>query len=283
MYTATRHGEAVAFLDRAEGWLLEEEDRHNLILSIAYGVATGDFGVDDAFFCTLERDGDLVGCALRTPPHKVLTTDLPVEGGRALAKALAEAYRHIPAVLGPDVAARAVAAGWVEVRGGEWRPGLVQLIHRLDEVRSPEGVNGALREATFDDAELAVAWGEGFARDAGTQFAVSRGSVERWIARGELFVWDDGGPRSISVAHGRTPNGIRIGYVYTPPEWRGRGYASACVADVTARMLEGRAAFCVLYTDASNPTSNAIYQRLGYRPIAEVRDVDLCAEGVAWT
>ncbi len=140
---------------------------------------------------------------------------------------------------------------------------------------------GGLRRGTEADIDLAAAWGQGFARDAGAQFQFPRESVERWVGRRELWLWDDGGPRSIAVAHGRTPHGVRVGYVYTPPEWRGRGYASACVAAVSQRALDGGLDFCVLYTDLSNPTSNSIYQRIGYRPVADARDFDLVPGGVA--
>jgi predicted GNAT family acetyltransferase len=169
----------------------------------------------------------------------------------------------------------------VAERGGGWRPALEQRIYRLDAVEHPTGVPGALRVATHEDLDLAVAWGEEFARDAGQQFGTRRSTVEAWIEHGGLFLWEDDEPRSIAVAQGRTPNGVRVGYVFTPPESRGRGYASACVAAVSQTLLDHGISFCVLYTDVSNPTSNAIYQRIGYRPIADVRDVDVFAEGAA--
>jgi predicted GNAT family acetyltransferase len=73
------------------------------------------------------------------------------------------------------------------------------------------------------------------------------------------------------AAHtGPTPNGVRVGAVYTPPELRGRGYASACTAAVTQRLLADGRRFCFLFTDLSNPTSNSIYQKIGYRPVCDV-------------
>jgi predicted GNAT family acetyltransferase len=69
---------------------------------------------------------------------------------------------------------------------------------------------------------------------------------------------------------GPTPNGIRIAPVYTPPELRGGGYASACTAETTRRLLKDGRRFCFLYTDLANPTSNSIYQRIGYRPVCDV-------------
>ena len=60
-----------------------------------------------------------------------------------------------------------------------------------------------------------------------------------------------------------------IGGVYTPPDCRNRGYASACVAELSRRLLDEGRAFCCLYTDASNPTSNSIYQKIGYKLVAD--------------
>jgi predicted GNAT family acetyltransferase len=69
---------------------------------------------------------------------------------------------------------------------------------------------------------------------------------------------------------GPTPHGIRIGAVYTPPEYRQRGYASACVAYLSQMMLDSGRKFCFLFTDLSNPTSNHIYQQIGYEPVCDV-------------
>ena len=98
------------------------------------------------------------------------------------------------------------------------------------------------------------------------------------IERQDLRIWQDERPVSMAVAQGETPNACRVGYVYTPPEARGRGYASALVAELSQRMLDSGLSFCVLYADLSNPTSNAIYQRIGYEAICDVRDIDIVSE-----
>ena len=88
---------------------------------------------------------------------------------------------------------------------------------------------------------------------------------------GDFAVWEDGGfPVSLAGWGGPTPNGIRIGPVYTPPERRGRGYAGALTAGVTRTLLDAGRRFCFLFTDLSNPTSNALYARIGYEPVADV-------------
>ena len=65
--------------------------------------------------------------------------------------------------------------------------------------------------------------------------------------------------------------GVRVGYFYTPPKLRGRGSASRIVAFLSQEMLDAGCAFCVLYTDLSNPTSNAMYQRVGYTLMTRCR------------
>ena len=93
------------------------------------------------------------------------------------------------------------------------------------------------------------------------------------IQRQELFLWDNAGTLcSMAAWSGRTPHGVRIGYVYTPPNLRAHGYASSCVAETSQRALDTGYRFCFLFTDVSNPTSNAIYQRLGYSPVCDVVD-----------
>jgi predicted GNAT family acetyltransferase len=87
---------------------------------------------------------------------------------------------------------------------------------------------------------------------------------------GGLVFWEDGETVSFAGYGGLTPNGIRIGPVYTPPELRGRGYGSALTAALTQQLLDGGRRFCFLFTDLANPTSNSIYQRIGYRPVSDV-------------
>jgi predicted GNAT family acetyltransferase len=90
--------------------------------------------------------------------------------------------------------------------------------------------------------------------------------------RGTAYLWENeaGTPVAMASASGPTPHGIRIGGVYTPPELRGRGYASSAVAALSARLLDEGRRLCFLFTDASNPTSNSIYRRIGYEQVAEV-------------
>ena len=88
-------------------------------------------------------------------------------------------------------------------------------------------------------------------------------------------MWDNDGPVSMAGWTGKTLNGVRVTFVYTPPEFRRHGYASACVAALTQRLLDEGNRYCCLYTDLANPTSNRIYQQIGYRAVCDVADYAL--------
>ena len=140
--------------------------------------------------------------------------------------------------------------------------------------------SGGARHATEADATLLQRWMVAFVAEALPHDPAiddgGRAIVEsRLLAEDAgLWVWEDGG-RVVSVAGygGPTPNGIRIGPVYTPLELRGNGYATALVAELSAWLLAGGRTFCFLYTDLANPTSNAIYRRIGYRQVCDSANI----------
>jgi GNAT superfamily N-acetyltransferase len=270
------HPDARAFLARATPWLEAAEDVNNLVLSIAGKVAAAlpsAPGVKTPFFATVEEGDEVVGCSFRTPPHKLVLTPMPVAGARLVAEAAAERWDVLPATLGPAAQARAAAEAWVAARGGRIRPGMKQRLYRLDAVTAPDGVPGRMRTAVEEDLALVGTWGDAFGDELGAAFRSTAEARAAWVEAGRLALWEDGEPVSMAVGSGASRRGMRVGYVYTPPERRGRGYASALVAALSQRLLDEGYAFCVLYTDLGNPTSNAIYARVGYRPVLDVEDV----------
>ncbi len=269
-----RHATADAFLERAEAWLLQAEAEHTLILGIARRLTESTEGYDPPIYlATVEDEGGVVGCAYRTPPYKFGLTRMPEEALPLLVDAAAEVYASLPAALGPTAETRRFAEYWSRKKGVRAREGMHQGIYQLEEVsplarQSP----GHLRLAEANDTVLVTAWIDAFTEDTGIFGSHPREQAERFIAKQTLYLWEDERPVSMAGWTGRSPNGVRIGAVYTPPEYRGRGYATACVAALSQRMLDTGLAFCFLYTDLSNPTSNNIYQRIGYHPVRDVVD-----------
>ncbi len=153
------------------------------------------------------------------------------------------------------------------------RPGLKQRIYRLDRVIPPASTAGELRPAHSDDLSLLAGWLDAFIEETGisnprTGLQIAQAGIDE----GRIFVWDDGGPVSTALWSRPTPNGVTINAVYTPGNERSRGYASACVAALSQRMLDEGREFCCLYTDLSNSTSNDIYMSIGYKPVCDVDD-----------
>lgn len=266
-----RHGDVETFLRRAQSWLLRSEAENTLILGI---VASAASYRDSIYYATVEHDGAVVGCAIRTPPRKLIVSRMPPSSAEPLAYDVAACYDELPGVIGPPVAAREFARRWCDRRGLVPRDAMLQRIHRLDRVVPPKReAPGELRIATAQEIGIVASWVDCFAREAGVEKTDVTALVERKIAAREMVLWYDDLPRSLAGYSGRSPNGVRIGYVYTPPEWRGKGYASACVAAFSRHSLSAGARFCCLYTDLANPVSNAIYRRIGYEPVCDSVDV----------
>lgn len=130
-----------------------------------------------------------------------------------------------------------------------------------------------MRRATEADLDLLVEWMDAFMVEAVPDDphrdpeAAVRERLEG--VRGGLALWVDTDLVSVAGFGGETPNGVRIGPVYTPPELRGRGYASALTAELSAELLAAGRSYCFLYTDLANPTSNRIYQNIGYEFVCD--------------
>ena len=131
-----------------------------------------------------------------------------------------------------------------------------------------------MRPYAEPDRELALRWLDAFGTEAlpDSHPGSAAGALAHRLEdpEGGYVFWEDSEPVCIAGFGGSTPNGVRIGPVYTPPELRGRGYGSALTAALTQQLLDGGRRFCFLFTDLANPTSNSIYQRIGYRPVSDV-------------
>ena len=113
-------------------------------------------------------------------------------------------------------------------------------------------------------------WAHAFTDETGA--VMDERKAHQAIAAGSLFLWEDKEPVSMAMWQGQTPNDVRVSFVFTPMDRRNRGYASACVAALSQHLLDQGHQFCFLFTDLANPTSNHIYQRIGYHPVCDVSD-----------
>jgi GNAT superfamily N-acetyltransferase len=267
----TRYATPRDFLTAAQPFLLQAEVENNLILGVTADLAANPAGlISNPYFATVRSAKGICMAAFQTLPGRIaITRDSEPGAMEALCRHAHETGLVIVAVLGPDPTAEQFAGALADLRGGSPRLHMRQLIHELVTVASLPGLPaGRLRPARDDDASMVSEWLGIFQAEIGEPAPLNRAGKQR-IAAGELYLWDDGGPRSMAGSTGKTPNGIRVNAVYTPREWRGHGYATATVAALSRILLDQGNRFCCLYTDLANPTSNAIYQRIGYRPVCD--------------
>lgn len=282
-----RPPDAAAFLRNATPFLVEREAQHCLMLGVAGNIARGalDMPPDGYYGVVRDEAGTVVAAALMTPPWHLVVSEVDAERIPAVTHALAADLATSPSntvvrgVLGPIPVAEAFADAWCGPRHLERTVSMREHIYRLDRLIEPPPIEGAARRATVDDRDLLVDWVAAFHAEAlGQQNREGAAvGVDRALKRGDRTyrLWEvDGVPVSTAASAGPTPNGIRIGPVYTPPEYRGRGFASAVTAAVTREELAvpGRRSV-FLFTDVHNPTSNKIYQSIGYQRVGDMEQL----------
>lgn len=234
---------------------------------------------DEPCWWYLMVEGDTpVGLAMHDGPWPPYLGPMPVEAAQALTEALDTRGAVLRGMNGETEAVAAAVTRWQqlhpEVRALETRGTRLYRLHEL----MPPTVRGAARPAEPSDHDLVLRWSVAFSADAGTPTrGVARAVEHRLHRRGGGYVlWCvDGEPVSLA-GMGRASYGVaRIGPVYTPPSWRRRGFGAAVTAAASSYLLRSGASDVVLFTDLGNPTSNKIYQQIGYQPVRDFVEVRL--------
>jgi GNAT superfamily N-acetyltransferase len=270
-FRVIRHASACDFLAAAEPFLLSAEVENNLILGITRDLVADSSGLmTHPYFGTVEGGEGMCMAAFQTVPGKVAITPAPVpDAVSSLADDVDATCAEITWVIGPDSTAGEFSHDLAGRRGLRAEVRTRQRIHELRRVEAlPSLPTGTLRPARSEDTSFLVEWMRAFQEEIGEPND-ARGAVVERVARTELYLWHDRGACSMAGWTGRTPNGVRVNAVYTPREVRGRGYATATVAALSQLLLDQGHRFCCLYTDLANPTSNAIYNRIGYQPVSD--------------
>jgi GNAT superfamily N-acetyltransferase len=261
----------------AGAFLREREAEHNLIFGILSNYEADPTQYELPPYLATAVHGDrVVGAAIRTPPWRLVLSEMDHPGAiHRLTEDLAGT--DLPGVLGPADAAGHFAEAWSERTGVPAAVVRHERSFRLRRVIPPRPAPGDLVRARPEHREVLAAYAKAFHDEAfeGTPTPAQdyEAMADRWI-RGigrTGYLWlDEGRAVSLTGAGGLTPNGIRIGPVYTPPELRGRGYASNLVAGVSQLQLDAGRSFVFLFTDLANPTANKIYQDIGYEAVGDV-------------
>jgi RimJ/RimL family protein N-acetyltransferase len=214
----------------------------------------------------------VTGAFMHTPGFPVFLTAMSGQAAAELAGLLAGTRPAVPGVNAPDQAAEAFADAWRPRTGDAVTVHRLMRLHRLGTLIPPHPApEGGMRVAVRQDRDLLVEWFEAFAVEVDDAAAQDHAAaVDERLGYGGITVWEaDGAPVSIAGVTRAVHGMIRVGPVYTPPALRGRGYAGGATAAASQAALDAGATQVVLYTDLANPTSNALYERLGYDPVED--------------
>jgi predicted GNAT family acetyltransferase len=266
--------DAGQFLERVQPFLLRCEAEHCLILGLLDGLRAGEqWGSDPPLMAVAEEGGEVKAVVLMTPPHSLILSWTADDSALdAIAHDLHARSVAIPGVNSSAEIARRFALKWSELSGRTFRAQVAQRIYQLSRVTKQMRAAGRLREPTQSDEPLMRKWRAAFSIDAehmDAEEAVKQAASPMPKSR-HLMLWEvEGAAVSMAGYAGPTPNGIRVAWVYTPPENRGKGFAGACVAALSQKLLDDGRKFCFLYTDLANPVSNHVYQKIGYEPVTD--------------
>jgi len=268
---------AADFLMKTGDLLRSDEVRYGLIYGIARLVNDNPhhYGEEEPFFCVVNDTNGISAMSWRTPPHPVglaWHAGDPEEAVSLLIGAVHGRWAEIPGVTGHREVTDPFANRWCKTFGTSIVSTMGQRLYRLDSVNKVRSVPGRMRLATLADRDLIYRWKHAFAVEAGspTSQNIPERDATPFIEKGEVYLWECSEDPISMVTKGRpTEHGMSVVFVYTPPELRRNGYATACVASVCREILKSGYEFCTLYTDLSNPTSNSIYMQIGFKPICD--------------
>ena len=271
-FRVTTTADPVVALEKAAGYLGSDPVGLNVIWSILASRAGS--GIPGLYWL-FELGDRTTGVVLESPPgHPAAISPMSPENAAAMAEAIANEAHELSGIAGEASAAAAFAGKWTEHKAVAAEVAEAQRLYVLAEFVPPVAVPGRLRRAEMAERAIIIKSFSQFQVETGAiHFDVS-GAVDSGLSSGRLFVWDDDGARCIARATEPLGAVSRIGIVYTPQQWRRKGYAAACVGALCEWERAEEGANAVLYAQLRNPGSNAIYRRLGFRAVSEVLSYD---------
>jgi GNAT superfamily N-acetyltransferase len=263
----------VAYADRVWDLLAADPARHTVSLTVAAAARSG-FRWSDApmQFAWYDDGGSVRGAISLTPPHELVLADVPDGTVDELVAGLREQRTAVPGVNGEVSLVDRFVAAWTAGTPLRHRLTLRLRLFRLGALVPPDPPPpGSARAAGHDDLGVAVRWLGAFEAETGVvRTNIEAGARER-LDDGRLWLWENDAGEPVALAsRTATAAGVaRVAPVYTPPEHRRRGFGAAVTAAITADALAHDAEHVVLFTDVDNPTANAIYQQIGFRPLGD--------------
>ncbi|RDI43144.1 GNAT family N-acetyltransferase [Falsibacillus pallidus] len=260
--------------ERAEALLMKEEAKNNLPLGLMYQLERSER--NDVLIAAIEDGQDLNAFFLMTPPHNLIISvdkNKDWKGSiRQAVKNLQAAAIKIPGIVAEKETADFFAEEWTSTTGQSREMLMRQRIYQLREVKKTSPSEGNMRLADERESGLITHWLLSFIEDTGEHPLSEKEAEARaaaMIQEKSIYLWEHN-DKIVSMARKArcAKNVAVVNFVFTPREERKKGYASAVVSQLSRKLLKDYA-FCGLYTDLDNPTSNKIYMEIGYEPVAD--------------
>jgi predicted GNAT family acetyltransferase len=266
------------FYQQVQPYLIQQEAKHNLLLRLCRRLlARPEHLGSEVYLAAVTATDQVTGAeqvvavAIRTSPYPlVLSQVTQPEALKLIAEDLSARCNELPAAGGLVDEAKLFAQAWQAVTGQTYQLAEKRRIYQLQQVQAVPISSGYLRVANSTDRPLLRQWLEAFELEAlGRVEGDLDQALENRLQQNSLYIWQDEVPTTFVGGNGTAPDFGWIAPVYTPPELRRRGYATSAVATVSQLLLERGCRCCFLFTDLQNPTSNRIYQKIGYQPICD--------------
>jgi uncharacterized protein len=268
-----RFTDAHAFGEHVGPMLMRQEIENNVPLGIVRGLLAKPN--DAAVMLAVEDSGQPVCAAVMTPPFKLVLSTGPAVAVAPLVEHLRAETVALSGVISLAAMADAFAAAWGRHHAGRIDKSFEIKLHALGTAPAATATPGALRAATPHDTLLLRDWSAEFHDEVGFP-ANERDSflarLDDMITVPRLWLWENGEPVCMLGHTEATARTARIGPVFTSRGVRGKGYATAAVSELTRRLLADGRAWCVLFADVDNPTSMAMYRRIGYEEVGAFRE-----------
>lgn len=286
MFTVTFFDDPHFYYEQAHHLWEAAETRNNLILGLALNLQSDLHAYGEAMpLMALVKDesGKMGASALMTPPFALVVQSEPLNKPalEALADALIGSDWHLPGVNGVDAVSDCFAEIWQDKTGHLARRIMNTRAYELRQVLPIDYPAGSMKVAEESDAQIAAEMHNAMIKEVllGPRKLFTAQSKLDTIQKKYVFFWvDEGEVVSITVATRPQLKGICVSGVYTPPAFRRKGYARALVAEVSKELLSRGYELINLFTDLSNPTSNKIYQEVGYRPVCDYHQYEFVAQ-----
>lgn len=274
----TKYENPEKFQSKVLQFLLKNEALNCLPIGVIQAII--DKVYKDYHLFVLENNMDLVGVSYCTPPYPLWISNLDAQQAQFMATEIFKNNLDPSGLIGPVESVEFFCRHWETLSPTLFIKKMHMGVYELREVIMPSKINGQMRFASNADSEILRKWSYNFAVDCKVEIP-SETELDEIVKKctlekSRVFYTVNEQIVSMVNSSGKTPNGIRLNYVYTPPEYRKCGYASELVALYSQHLLHSGNKFCFLFTDMGNPTSNKIYQNLGYQKVGEYCHIEIC-------